>query len=143
MISYQLAVAATRQYHGSGHALVAITDNEAVAISYVGELLPELGDDEIAAALDAMADDRLMETARGLSRQGHVIAGMCSSWEVVRLRSVMPASYDADTCAWWTGRSRIARRRSAACTNDDISGGKVRADPDGSAKAARLRIAGR
>ncbi|MEN2747183.1 hypothetical protein [Sphingomonas sp. T9W2] len=68
MISYQLADAATVRYHGSGSALVAVADNEAVAISYVDDILPELGDDEIAAAFGSAADERLIEAARGPSR---------------------------------------------------------------------------
>lgn len=73
------------KYHGSGHALVAITGGEVVDLVYLGDVLPDFDPDVPGALAAAVADDRLGQTVRQLQALGQVSVCMLSCWEAIEL----------------------------------------------------------
>lgn len=77
---------------GAGYALAAIAGGQPVALRYVGDLTPELGDvlaEGGSAARRAVqnwiASDAAGPTVRELQALGNVCVGMCSAWEFCEL----------------------------------------------------------
>ena len=80
------------QYRGAGYALAAITGGQLVALRYVGDLAPELGDvlaeggsAARQAAMRWVASDAAGPTVRELQALGELSVGMCSALEFVEL----------------------------------------------------------
>jgi hypothetical protein len=85
MKTYQVSDAASEQYRGSGHALVAIAGGKAVAIEYIRDIMPELGEADTAVAVRALNDRRLTISFLRLLQLGDVVAAIRSSREVVEI----------------------------------------------------------
>ena len=82
---FKVPEALASKYHGSGHALVAVTGGQIVDLAYLEDVLPDL-DLEFPGALHAALDDvRLAPTVRRLQALGQVSFGMLSCWEFVEL----------------------------------------------------------
>lgn len=80
------------QYHGAGYALAAIAGGQLVALRYVEDAAPELGDvlaEGGSAARRAVqawiVSDAAGPTVRELQALGDVSVGMCSAWEFCEL----------------------------------------------------------
>ena len=96
MNTHAIPESLSRQYHGSGWALAAITGGQLVALRYVSDLAPELTDDLIddlieggsiarAAVQKWIASDAAGHVVRELQALGEVAVGMCSCGEFVEL----------------------------------------------------------
>jgi len=82
---FKVPEALADKYHGSGHALVAVTGGQIVDLAYLEDVLPDL-DLEVPGALHAALDDaRLAPAVRRLQALGQVSFGMLSCWEFVEL----------------------------------------------------------
>ena len=89
---YKIPDTLSSAYHGAGYALAAIAGGRPVALRYVEDLAPDLGDvlaEGGSAARRAVqnwvASDAAGPTVRELQALGDVSVGMCSSWEFVEL----------------------------------------------------------
>lgn len=80
---YKIPEALASQYHGSGHALVAVTGGQVVALAYLEDALPDFDPD--APLIAALDDTRLAPTVRRLQSLGQVSFGMLSCWEFIEL----------------------------------------------------------
>ena len=82
MTIYPVPESLASAYHGTGHALVAITDGQVMKLAYMADLLPDFD----PADLDRFVrDDRLAPTIRELQPYGQISFGMISGWEFVEL----------------------------------------------------------
>lgn len=73
------------KYHGSGHALAAVTGGQVVDLVYLDDALDDFDPDVPGALVAALDDQRLAPTVRRLQALGQVSVGMCSCWEFVEL----------------------------------------------------------
>lgn len=87
-----LPEALASHYHGAGYALAAVTGTQVVALRYIEDLAPELGDvlaEGGHAARQAVtrwiASDAAAPVVREMQAMGNVSIGMCSAWEFVEL----------------------------------------------------------
>ena len=92
MNTHAIPESLSRQYHGSGWAVAAITGGQLVDLRYVSDLAPELTDDLIeggsiarAAVQKWIASDAAGSAVRELQALGDVSVGMCSCGEFVEL----------------------------------------------------------
>jgi hypothetical protein len=82
---YKIPEALASKYHGSGHALVAVTGGQVVDLVYLDDALPDFETDQPGALMPAIDDPRLAPTVRRLQALGQVSVGMLSCWEFVEL----------------------------------------------------------
>jgi hypothetical protein len=82
---YKIPEALAHKYHGSGHALVAVTGEQVVDLVYLADALPDFDSDAPGALATAVADARLAPTVRRLQALGQLSFGMVSCWEFVEL----------------------------------------------------------
>ena len=82
---YKIPEALASKYHGSGHALVAVTGGQVVDLVYLDDALPDFDPDQPGALMRAIDDPRLAPTVRRLQALGQVSVGMLSCWEFVEL----------------------------------------------------------
>ena len=80
---YKIPEALASKYHGSGHALVAVTGGQVVDLVYLDDALPDLNPD--VPLINALDDQRLAPTVRRMQALGRVSFGMLSCWEFVEL----------------------------------------------------------
>jgi hypothetical protein len=73
------------KYHGSGHALVAVTGGEVVDLVYLDDALPDFDPEAPGALVKALADERLSPAVRQLQALGQVSIGMLSCWDFIEL----------------------------------------------------------
>ena len=89
---YPIPEALASQYHGAGYALAAIAGGQLVALLYLEDAAPDLGDvlaEGGSAASRAVqnwvASGAAGPTVRELQALGDVSVGMCSAWEFCEL----------------------------------------------------------
>lgn len=92
MKTYPIPETLASAYHGAGYALAAIVGDQLVALRYVEDLAPELGDvlaeggtASRQAVQEWIVSDAAGPTVRELQALGDVSVGMCGSWEFVEL----------------------------------------------------------
>ena len=85
MTVHKIPEALTHKYHGTGHALVAVTGGQVVDLVYLADALPDFDPDAPGALTAAVADDRLGPVVRQLQALGAVSVCMLSCWEAVEL----------------------------------------------------------
>jgi hypothetical protein len=85
MTVHKIPEALAHKYHGSGHALVAVTGGQVVDLVYLDDALPDFDADQPNALVKALADERLSPTVRKLQALGQVSFGMLSCWEFIEL----------------------------------------------------------
>lgn len=73
------------QYHGSGHALAAVTGGRVIKLIYLSDVLPDLDEEDPGAVRAALGDPRIGPSVRLLQSLGEVSVGMCSCWEFCEL----------------------------------------------------------
>lgn len=82
MTVYKINDTLASKYHGSGHALVAVTGGQVVDLVYLKDVLPDFEPDRLQTAIN---DERLAPTVRRLQVLGDLSIGMLSCWEFVKL----------------------------------------------------------
>lgn len=85
MTVHKIPEALAHKYHGSGHALVAVTGGQVVDLVYLEDVLPDFDPDAPGALVKALADARLGPSVRQLQALGKVSMCMLSCWEAVEL----------------------------------------------------------
>lgn len=85
MTVYKIPKALSSKYHGSGHALVAVTGGQVVDLVYLDDALPDFDPEQPSALVKALADERLSPAVRRLQALGQVSMGMLSCWEFIEL----------------------------------------------------------
>jgi hypothetical protein len=85
MTVHKITDTLAHKYHGSGHALVAVTGGQVVDLVYLGDALTDFDPEAPGALVKALADDRLGPTVRHLQALGQVSIGMLSCWEFIEL----------------------------------------------------------
>ncbi len=85
MTVLKIPEALARKYHGSGHAMVAVTGGQVVDLVYLEDALPDFDPDAPNALVQALADERLGPSVRQLQALGRVSFGMLSCWEFIEL----------------------------------------------------------
>lgn len=73
------------KYHGTGHALVAVTGGQVVDLVYLEDALPDFDPEAPGALVKAIADPRLSHSVRHLQALGQVSVCMLSCWEAIEL----------------------------------------------------------
>lgn len=82
---YKIPESLSTKYHGSGHALVAVTGGQVVDLVYLEDALPDFDAEASGALVKALADARLGPTVRHMQALGQVSIGMLSCWEFIEL----------------------------------------------------------
>jgi hypothetical protein len=68
-------------YHGVGHALAAVSNDEIVELVYLRDILPGLNESDTEYLRKFIRDKRIVSAAEGLSKKGAVFVGKCSNME--------------------------------------------------------------
>ena len=93
MTTYKITDAVEHQYHGSGWALAAITNNEVVALRYLSDIATDevnrsIQESEIHAPLFVktwLDTNEASNVVRELQAIGEVSIGICSCWEFTEM----------------------------------------------------------
>lgn len=82
MNTYPIGDSAAAAYRGSGHALAAIVNGEAVDLAYMRDLIPDFEPDH---AHEYIADPQLRPFIEKWNGRAEISFGMCSCWEFCEL----------------------------------------------------------
>lgn len=81
MNTFKVTMTDASNYHGCGHALAAITDNQTTAFVYVRDIACDYDDKSENALWELLGAGFFADTIKDLAEHGEVHMGMISCWE--------------------------------------------------------------